>query len=113
MGDLELDTVGQFAEFLGAERSQVSNWLQGYNLPPPRWMGILCRKRRGLTLDWIYRGVAANVPLALLIKLEAISQGLEVPLLEESDARQMAAQLLSRGGARRAGRKRTCRKQET
>jgi transcriptional regulator with XRE-family HTH domain len=97
MGDLGLETVGQLAKLLGAERSQVSNWLQGYNLPPPRWMTILCRKRPGLTLDWIYRGVADAVPTALAIKLEALLQGYEVPLVDdvpepESVARQAPRQ---------------------
>jgi transcriptional regulator with XRE-family HTH domain len=91
MGDLGLETVGQMAKLLGAERSQVSNWLQGYNLPPPRWMTILCRKRPGLTLDWIYRGIADAVPTALAIKLEALQQGYAVPLLEEQPATEMVA----------------------
>jgi transcriptional regulator with XRE-family HTH domain len=91
MGDLELETVSQLAKLLGAERSQVSNWLQGYNLPPPRWMTILCRKRPGLTLDWIYRGVADAVPTALAIKLEALLQGYEVPLTDEVPPSKCAA----------------------
>jgi hypothetical protein len=99
MADLELDTVAQLAKLLGAERSQVSNWLQAYNLPPPRWMTVLCRKRPGLTLDWIYRGVADAVPIALAIKLEALVQGLDVPLLLAPDR---AARLVSLEASPRA-----------
>jgi transcriptional regulator with XRE-family HTH domain len=80
MADLDMKTVAELAEFLGAERSQVSNWLQGYNLPPTKWMNELCLKRRGLTLDWIFRGISDALPSALAIKLEALEQGMEVPL---------------------------------
>jgi hypothetical protein len=81
MADQELETVNELADFLGANRSQTSNWLQGYNLPPAHFMDVLCLRRPGLTLDWIYRGVADGVPTALAIKLEALSQGMDVPLM--------------------------------
>lgn len=82
MADLELDTVDELARLLGAERSQVSNWLNGYNLPPVRWLAVLCTKRPGLDLDWLYRGVADALPVALAIKLEALAAGLAVPLYD-------------------------------
>lgn len=104
MGDLELETVSEFAKFLHAERSQVSNWLQGYNLPPPRWMNILCRRRKGLTLDWIYRGVADAVPTSLAIKLEALLQGLDVPLSEAQSASEPEAPKECQASAPRASR---------
>jgi transcriptional regulator with XRE-family HTH domain len=82
MAHLELETVSDFAKFLHAERSQVSNWLQGYNLPPTRWMNKLCRIEPNLNFDWIYRGVADHLPMAFAIKLEALVQGLDVPLVD-------------------------------
>lgn len=85
MADQELETVNEFADFLGANRSQASNWLQGYNLPPAHFMDVLCHRRPGLTLDWIYRGVADAVPTALAIKLEALTQNMEVPLVPPRD----------------------------
>jgi len=105
MADLDLATVSEFAKFLHAERSQVSNWLQGYNLPPARWMDILCRRRPGLTLDWIYRGVADAVPMALAIKLEALQQGLDVPLSAPQSPSEPEAQGGCGAAARPASRR--------
>ena len=102
MADLELETVDELARFLGAERSQVSNWLNGYNLPPVRWMDILCAKRPGFNLDWLYRGIADAVPTALAIKLEALAQGMSVPLCN----RPPKSPAKSRSGAQRAGQTR-------
>lgn len=80
MADLELDTVNELADFLGAARNQVSNWLNGYNFPPVHYMDVLCQKRPGLTLDWIYRGQAGAVPRDLAIKLEALTLDFAIPL---------------------------------
>ncbi len=110
MSDLEMETVVELAEFIGAERSQVSNWLQGYNLPPIPWMTELCRKRPGLTLDWIFRGVSDGLPSVLAIKLEALELGMAVPLNgHEATGDHGDVPSGFPGGARKRGRKKATR----
>lgn len=80
MADLEIESYAGLARFLGAQVSQVSNWMYGYNLPPVKWMNVLCHKRPGLTLDWLYLGIADGLPTALAIKLIALGEGVDVPV---------------------------------
>lgn len=82
MKDLELETALDLAKAVGGERSKVSNWLNGYNLPPVPEMAKLLQRRPGLTLDWIYLGVADALPLKLAIKLQALMAGMAVPVTE-------------------------------
>lgn len=113
MADQDLETVSDFARYLGAERSQVSNWLQGYNLPPVHWMDALCQKRRGLTLDWVYKGVADAVPTALAIKLEALEQGMDVPVIDPPDGSMKSAAPRGSPGDGSIGRRSAKRKRAT
>ena len=74
-------TVNAFADAHGWERNRLSGWLNGYNLPPvPQMVALLNRQElRGLTLDWIYLGVADQVPLALAIRLQALADAVPEP----------------------------------
>jgi transcriptional regulator with XRE-family HTH domain len=58
---LQIRTVDEFAAFIGAERNQVSNWLNAYNLPPV-WMMVRLCERFGITLDWLVRGTVGTLP---------------------------------------------------
>jgi hypothetical protein len=80
MADLDIESAAGLARFLGAQVSQVGNWMAGYNLPPVKWMNVLCRKRPGLTLDWLYLGIADGLPTQLAVKLIALFEGMDVPL---------------------------------
>lgn len=83
---LELVTVDAFAAAVGAERSATSNWLHGYNLPRVPQMARLIDLVPGLTLDWIYLGKADALPVKLAIKLEALLEGMEVPVVSPEPA---------------------------
>lgn len=74
MHEYGLSTAAELAAACGAERSAVSNWLQGYNLPPVRHIIELARKT-GITLDWIYAGKAETLPGGLAIRLAAVMDG--------------------------------------
>jgi hypothetical protein len=86
MADLEIESAAGLARFLGAQVSQVGNWMAGYNLPPVKWMDVLCQKRPGLTLDWLYLGVADGLPTKLAIKLLALAEGMDIPAVAQSRA---------------------------
>lgn len=76
---LKLDTVDDFGEAVRAERSAASNWLNGYNFPRVPSMALVMELIPGITLDWIYLGVADAMPLGLAIKLQALEEGEKVP----------------------------------
>jgi transcriptional regulator with XRE-family HTH domain len=75
---LRIRTVDEFAALIGAERNQVSNWLNAYNLPPV-WMMVRLCDRFGITLDWLVRGHAGTLPLDKSIRLTARLEGEPVP----------------------------------
>jgi transcriptional regulator with XRE-family HTH domain len=58
---LQIRTVDEFAALIGAERNQVSNWLNAYNLPPV-WMMVRICEQFGITLDWLVRGTLERCP---------------------------------------------------
>lgn len=66
------------ADRLKIGRSRWSNWIgiENSNMPEERVLIDLC-EMTGLTLDWIYRGKLAGLPLALAIRLEARVAGLD------------------------------------
>ena len=77
---MKLSSVRDFANFIGCQRSQVSNWLQGYHYPRVPDMSVLCEKLNNeVTLDWIYRGVPSGMPYAMTIHLTNIMEGIEGP----------------------------------
>lgn len=77
---LNLRSVRQFADFIGCQRSQVSNWLQGYHFPRVPDMSLLCDKMNNeVTLDWIYRGVPSGMPYAMTIHLQTMMEGIAGP----------------------------------
>jgi transcriptional regulator with XRE-family HTH domain len=85
--ELALETVEDFARLLGAERSAASAWVNGYNLPRVPSMARLIDCYPGLTLDWLYLGVADAVPVKVFIKLQALLEQVSVPMvLEEPEA---------------------------
>ena len=79
MADMELHRVQDLADLLIQERSAVSNWLNGYNLPPVPLMVRLIEKKPGVTLDWLYRGDAGAIPHNLAIRLIALETLGSVP----------------------------------
>ena len=80
---LECDTVQQFAALIGGNRSQVSNWLQGYHFPKVPEMATLCeRTNNDLTLDWIYRGVQTGLPYGVAVHLVAILENIARPVAD-------------------------------
>ncbi len=77
---MKLRSVREFSDFIGCQRSQVSNWLQGYHFPRVPDMAVLCEKLNNeLTLDWIYRGVPSGMPYAMTIHLQTIMEGIAGP----------------------------------
>jgi hypothetical protein len=81
MKDTGMQTVKDLADEVGASRSQVSNWLNRYHLPPVPYMISLC-EQKGLTLDWIYRGDPSGLSYAAAKRLQAIMKGLETEHIE-------------------------------
>lgn len=72
MLELNLGTIDDFAKLLGAERSAVSGWVNGYNLPRIPSMARLMALHPGLTLDWIYLGVPDGLPMRLATRLQVL-----------------------------------------
>ncbi len=76
-------TTDSAATFLKVQRSAVSNWINGYNLPQVGMMSDLMELLPGMTLDWIYRGddrlIPGGLARELQIIMEAQRQGLRVP----------------------------------
>ena len=86
MAHLDMHKVQDLAGSIGAERSAVSNWLNGYNLPPVAMMTKIISLEPGLTLDWLYRGEAGALPVKLAIRLGALEDFVAVPeVVEEPD----------------------------
>lgn len=81
-----------FAERIGVSRSALSNWLSEARpeLPAEEAMIAICERfpEYGLTLDWLYRGVADAVPMRVAIRLTA--------RLHEMDPDQAGASVLER-----------------
>lgn len=107
---LALPTIDALAERMGVERNRASGWVNGYNLPPvPCALALLNDPElRGLTLDWLYLGVADALPVKLAIKLAALEVGVVVPASVEAEAPGTAARAprSARSGSRTASRKR-------
>jgi hypothetical protein len=82
MRDTGMQTVKDLADEVGASRSQVSNWLNRYHLPPVPYMIVLCGQK-GLTLDWIYRGDPSGLSYGAAKRLQAIVEGLETERIED------------------------------
>lgn len=75
---LEVNSVGEFAALLEEDRTTVSHWLNSGYVPPLPAM-IRLKKRSKITLDWIYLGEAEGMPTKLLIVLQALLDGMDVP----------------------------------
>lgn len=80
MKDAGYDTVDDLAKAVSASRSQASNWLNAYHLPPVCFMAKL-RGLTGITLDWIYLGDQSGLTVAKSIRLSAWLDGLAPPRL--------------------------------
>ncbi len=103
---LNLRSVRLFAEFLGCQRSQVSNWMQGYHFPRVTDMARLCEKMNNqITLDWIYRGVQTGMPYGMTVHLQSLLEGIEGPNVapEPQSKPASAAAVAGRLQARKKG----------
>ncbi len=111
---VELDSVREFADFIGCGRSQVSNWLQGYHFPRVPDMATLCEKLNNeLTLDWIYRGVQTGMSYALTIHLQSILEGIKGPAVPREPSSPPSVRAIAKGsGAARPirGKRKAVRK---
>ena len=81
----EVETVEEFGRMIGVERNRMSGWLNGYNLPPVPQAAALVDKAiewdaPGLTLDWLYLGIAGAVPLKTAILMTALEEKVPVPM---------------------------------
>lgn len=61
---LGYSNAAQFANFVGWSPQQLSNYERGAKRPEIKMAIQLCN-RTGVTLDWIYRGERAGIPLQL------------------------------------------------
>lgn len=68
MAEFGVSTNKEMADLCGATNSAVNNWRLGYNLPRVPAMTRLC-ERKGITLDWVYRGHVGSMDPKLAIKL--------------------------------------------
>ena len=73
MREFDIATNPQMAALCAASANAVNNWLQYDNLPKFTSMSVFC-ERKGLTLDWIYRGKSPKMSWRLLRKLEERSE---------------------------------------
>lgn len=78
MDELGFKAVADLAREVKAGRSQVSNWLQAYHLPPVLFMSRLVRRYK-LTLDYIYLGIPDGLSHGAAERLMAREQGLQPP----------------------------------
>jgi transcriptional regulator with XRE-family HTH domain len=101
MAHLDMQRVQDLAASIGAERSAVSNWLNGYNLPPVALMAKIISIEPGITLDWLYRGEAGALPVKLAIRLGALESLVAVPEVAEEPSSPKAP---GRGGAQKRQR---------
>jgi hypothetical protein len=64
-------TQGQFAHWVGVEKTALSNWISPtLPKPLPRDAAIkLCKKVSGLSLDWLYFGSEDGMSRGLLSRL--------------------------------------------
>jgi transcriptional regulator with XRE-family HTH domain len=92
MAFIGAETVEQFADMLEASRSQVSNWLQGYNFPKVVEMSKLCKDlmKGDMTLDYIYRGEQRGVPYGVVVHLNAILETIPLPATVPEPAETVA-----------------------
>lgn len=88
--DARLD-VKEFAASIKAERSAVSNWVNGYYRPPID-KGIKIAREMNVTLEWLYRGIPDHLPMANGIRLTALVQQLSDEALSNDPAPPAAAQ---------------------
>lgn len=100
MLDARLPDVQALADLAGAERNAVSNWLNGYNLPPVNKAAKLADELK-LNLDWLYRGVADHLPMATGIRLTALVERLANQAQSNEPAALGAAQGAKRGRPRK------------
>jgi transcriptional regulator with XRE-family HTH domain len=82
-------TQDELAAYLGTTRAVVEAWYNGRALPPVRYMKTLC-ERRGVTLEWIYRGSLIGLPRGMDIRLEALTLGDDPPAVPPEPAQSAA-----------------------
>lgn len=66
---LDMSVAAQFAAYIGIEPQTYNNWERGRQRPQLDMALLICRRVPGLTLDWIYLGEAAGLPMGLNDKL--------------------------------------------
>ena len=68
-------TDENMAALVGVSASRWKNWINQQNFPDEEAMVRLCLLAH-ITMDWIYRGDVASLPLAKAIRLTARARGL-------------------------------------
>lgn len=90
----------ELAARLGVPRTTYLGWEaddpKKPNFPAEEAMAQLCEMKRGLTLDYLYRGVYGSMPLGLAIRLTAREMGLDP---DRADTRDAAARVAAAVGA--------------
>lgn len=66
---LGYSNASQFAAFVGWSSQQLSNYENGQKRPEVNMAILLC-SRTGATLDYIYRGEFAGLPMQLAVKIQ-------------------------------------------
>lgn len=106
MAHLGKQTVREFGEEIGADRSAVSNWMNAAtsgNPPPVHHMVTLTEKVPGLTLDWIYTGNPDALPMGLGIRLMALAELAQVPEQKPDRVAKARPDRVAHVGNRRRG----------
>lgn len=89
--DLRLD-IPAMAEYVGVTRNRYYNWEHADNLPSELAMIRLCDNTR-VTMDYIYRGVADDIPNALASRLSLWEFGEDPDLVGASSSKRTAVQV--------------------
>jgi transcriptional regulator with XRE-family HTH domain len=69
-------TDEQMATLAKRGRTTWTNWVNEENMPTEQAMVDLC-EAASLSMDWLYRGVAASMPSRLVIRLELRLAGID------------------------------------
>jgi len=81
-------------KLLGCGRTTWGNWIHQENMPEEEAMIRLC-ELTGLSMEWIYRGIAATMPVRLFIRLELRLSGID----PDTATPEQVAPVAARAGA--------------
>jgi hypothetical protein len=77
-------------KMLGCGRTTWGNWIHQQNMPEEGAMIRLC-EMMGLSMEWIYRGIAATMPVRLFIRLELRLVGIDPDIATPEQVAPVAA----------------------